>query len=173
MTVARIWNGSSWVYPSGWNIPRVWDGSAWVSGLPNVWFGPNNPTKSLTVGSQYNPGSKYVAASTNYGYGEASYGSLNTIGMPYAWNDHTIISFDWQSGSFNDQVFKIMLRGTDIAYNTGWTSVSFNGYTFNRSAAGFTSSSITYSVLTQWAWTGITTNPFPADGTTINVTWNV
>lgn len=177
MTVAKIWNGSTWVIPSGWNRPRIWTGSAWASTDINFYNGAGTPSKTLTVGSSYDPGSKYNPASTVYGYGESSpsFGSISNTTLPYAWGAPRITFLAWMSGGYFDQNLLLYTQSYNQVYNGGWTSITVNGQTFTRAASSFlggetgTGTGIYYG---DWFWNAVA-NPFPADGTTINVTWNV
>jgi hypothetical protein len=50
MTIAKIWDGSSWFAPSGFNRPKIWNGSTWVFAQPRIWDG-SNWGDNLTTGS--------------------------------------------------------------------------------------------------------------------------
>lgn len=173
MTVAKIWNGSTWVTPSAWNRPRIWTGSAWASADINFYNGAGTPSKTLTVGSSYEPATKYVPASTVYGYGESSFGSMSNTTLPYAWGVPRITVLDWMSGGYLDQSLLLYTESYNQVLNGGWTSITINGQTFTRAASGFASGvNALGAYYGNWVW-GTVANPFPADGTTINVTWNV
>lgn len=39
MAVPKIWSGTSWDAPSGFDRPKVWNGSAWIPTQYKVWNG--------------------------------------------------------------------------------------------------------------------------------------
>ena len=173
MTVAKIWNGSTWVVPNGFRRPRVWNGSAWVAVNPYV-FNVGNASKTLTVGYQYNPASKYSAATEEYGFSTGLYGSISTTNWPYSWVGNTRIdALQWYTTGFGDPLLNIWVYGDDVIPNAGWTSITVNSTTYTRASASYyTFPGSSPQPATRWLWTSIS-NPFPAAGNTINVTWNL
>lgn len=173
MTVAKIWNGSSWITPGNFNRPRVWTGSTWDYANPYV-YRVGNTAKTLTVGYQYNPGDKFVDPTEEYGYDPGVYGSISTTDMPYVWVPDTIITgIIWSTLPYGyGSILSLWTTSTtDQTPDGGWTSMTLNGTTFTRAAGG---PAITYASpgfnYTRWIWAA-PTNPFPAAGNTINVTW--
>lgn len=174
MTVAKVWNGSAWITPSGWSIPRVWNGSSWVGTQPLINSGPNEATKSLTVGTYTSSGTKFVSSYTIYGYAsERSMGSISNTTLPYSWGIPTITGLVWED---NNSLY-LMTQSVDSPPNQGWSSVTINGVTFTRESATFDNTGLlVFPPITpgnaNWYWSSVG-NPFPAVGNTTTVTWNL
>lgn len=98
MGLLKIWNGSSWYSPSGWNRPKIWNGSSWVTVNPLVWDGSTwldieGATVTTGSGGTYFPGGKGVEYYTTFLYGYSTsnaFGSVSgtVLGAP-------VIEFYW------------------------------------------------------------------------------
>lgn len=165
MPVLKVWNGSSWVVLSGWKKPKVWNGSAWKRFAPSTWTGTGwnrlsvPQSRTLTVASYYNAGSKYVPSSTDYGYG-TYFGSMSSNSLPLWSGGSSISSLSWNT-PYNTVTFTVI----NVASNDSWTTLTINGTAFSRTAAAFTGDGF-YGT---WTW-GTATNPFGTSGT-ITVSW--
>lgn len=76
MPVLKIWDGSSWLTPSGFNRPKVWNGSTWVVGQPRIWSG-SSWGDQLTTGSTFTSvsGGKGTAGYNLFSYGYSTGGN--------------------------------------------------------------------------------------------------
>ena len=113
-------------------------------------------TQTVTVG--YSAGSTYFP--TMYGYnGFFSYGSISD-GTLNPLNNATIAHLYWSDTN------RLYIRVDNYYYNSGFTTMTVAGTSFNRTSATYTGSSNGSS----WAWANVTTNPF---GTTVGATKTV
>lgn len=168
MPIFKSWNGSSWVSHGGWLAPKVWNGSSWVVFNPKVWTGSGwgivsvPQSRTVTVGSQYFAGDKFVPAGTSYGYSENSFGSINSNSLQL-WQNGVIVLISWK-----DSTQELILNvSTTAPSNSAFTTMTIGSTSFSRASATYnTGSGIHY-----WYWPTITTNPFSAVGTNTTVSW--
>ena len=176
MTVAKLWDGSSWITPSAWNRPRVWTGSAWKSYDFSESSSASNISTTMTVGfrsvapSKFGPGGDYTGFSINPSMGSMA---SRLVGIP--WQNVIIDDLYWQTDGFPSGPglyynISSTTTPTSAIKNSGWNTITINGVTFNRSSASFFSLPPTeYSGY--WFWSG-GSNPFPAAGNTTTITWS-
>ena len=152
--IVKYWNGSAWAESQDFGSKiKLWDGSAWQYVDIRPYADVNEDTQTVTVGS--------FAFKTfrNYGFSNAvPYGSISdgTFGLI---SNATITDLNWSNIT---NALNFRLAG-NIA-NSGWSSVTINGITFNRSAATYSYDSGTDT--TSWLIPG--TNPFgTTDGATL------
>lgn len=116
-------------------------------------------TQTVTVG--HSVGNSYFP--NMYGYnslfvyhspGSISDGTLNPL------NNRPITALEW-TGHNN-----LIIRVDSYYYNSGFTTMTVAGTSFNRTSATYTGS----STGGQWVWANVTTNPF---GTTVGATKTV
>lgn len=174
MTVAKIWNGSTWLTPSGWNRPRIWNGSQWVYADLKDARGPSAASSTLTVGTKNYAATKFVPAYDIYGFLDGQAGSLSNLAAGLPWQNILTYGIYWQSdGSLPSEpaVIYSVIGNESAIQDLGWTSISFNGSTFTRSSATFqVLSEFGAPYVAQWYWlTG--SNPFPSVGNTTTVNW--
>lgn len=169
MTVIKSWNGTAWVSHSDWKRTKIWNGSAWVQVKPKFWTGVGwnvfsvPQTRTVTVGSLYDPGSKYAPAATSYGYNAGSFGSIDNNNLQL-WENGVIIYLNWVD-SFTQVLLQV---NTNVPSNSGFTTLTINGTAFSRTAASYSTDNSTYA---SWAWASVATNPWSATGTNSTVTW--
>jgi hypothetical protein len=101
MTVARIWNGSSWISPSGFNRPKIWNGSTWVDSQPRFWNGTNwgdnlttGATSTVVIGGKGTAG--YSLYSHGFSPGSSTFGNYEDYDNFYSIGYAPIGSFDGQ-----------------------------------------------------------------------------
>ena len=113
-------------------------------------------TQTVTVG--YSAGNTYFPNTYGYNslfsYGSVSDGTLNPL------NNGTIRTLEWSD--FNNLIISV----DNYYYNSGFTTMTVAGTSFNRTSATYTGSSNGG----QWVWANTTTNPF---GTTVGATKTV
>jgi hypothetical protein len=126
---------------------------------------------TMTIGS-YTDGGGY--AGTDSGYNDVSKSGLRVV----SWGSMAATGVNGiQSGAivaqlshstFTQQIQLIIVDNTTIA-NSGWTSVTINSTTLNRTAASFSQTTSTVSGYTKrslWTWAAQgTTSPFGTSGT--------
>jgi hypothetical protein len=128
MTIAKIWNGSSWFAPSVFNRPKIWNGSIWVPSDPKIWNGtswnPPQETQTVTVGVFT------FKDISNYGYG-GFYGSISDGTFGFISNA-PINQLVWSNVS-NGITFT--LNGNRA--NSGWTKMTISGNDYTRATASY------------------------------------
>ena len=175
MTVAKLWNGSSWVTPNAWSRPRVWTGSAWKSYDFSESSSASNISTTMTVGFKSIAASKFGPASDLTGYSSTqSFGSMASrlVGIP--WQNIIIDELYWQTNGS-------LPSGAGLLYNvsstmtpvqtlkdSGWSTITINGVTYSRSSTTLVQLNNGYGY---WFWSG-GSNPFPAPGNTTTITWS-
>jgi hypothetical protein len=141
--LVKYWTGSAWAESQDFGNIKMWNGSTWqVVGI-RPYADVSEETQTVTVGSLLFKGIE------NYGFDSGSYGSISD-GTFELISNATIISLVWS----NSYGLNFVLEGNRA--NSGWSTVTINGITFNRSAA-------TYSYdgdnnTTNWLMAGA--NPF-------------
>lgn len=177
MSAVRIWNGSQWILPSGFNRPKVWNGSTWVISKFKAWNGSNwnnvysvPQSRTVTVGNFYYAGNKYTLGFDSWGYAAGGgYGSISPSDL-FLWEGASVSQVEY--GSTYQVLTFAVFSGDALITNSLWTSLTVNGYTFSRTSATYTSDiSGGYSTGT-WTWS-TATNPFPTSvGATVTATWS-
>ena len=180
MSVMKVYNGTSWVYPF-FRYPKVYTGSEWYQARPSVrtassWGGESSDTLNLTVG--YGQIAVMYVYSANYwGYGPAvdnPAGSLSKSKTKVA-DDATVRNLYWEeytpvSGSTTYSIVFSIYSPEGIPYeNEGWSTITIGSNTYNRTDASFSTS----STGAHWTW-AITTgsNPFgTSTGVAKTITW--
>lgn len=190
MSVMKVWdnNANAWVKPF-FAYPKIWNGSDWVYGHPKIWTGTGwsmlaNDSKTITVGSGV-WAQEYVGSGTGYGYDVTGYYNGTNFGA-ISPNDDTVLvdeggyltrivyeqGSDFVGGSYWMIWMQIRFNNTRFVFNEndwGWNTLNIGGYTYSRSAAGYTGG----LDVAQWMWTLTSTdpNPFGTSGTK-TVTWS-
>ena len=169
MTALKSWNGSAWVEHSGWKKGKIWNGSAWVRVYPKYWTGagwnvisvPQNRT--VTVGTMYAPGNKFIGPSNYYGFASGSYGSMSSTSLQL-WENGVITQIAW-----NDILQQVIFYvNTNTPSNSGFTTMTIGSTAFTRTAASYGN---TPGANQYWSWSSVATNPFSATGTNTTVSW--
>lgn len=168
MTVAKIWTGSSWFSTSAWSRPKIWNGSSWVQTSIRESRNASNASATLTVGTANISASKFAPAGTRYGFSSSgSYGSLSNRTAGFPWHSNiTIDELYWQTDGLVPSgaalIYIVSSNTSEAITDSGWTSISFNGYTFTRASSTF--------FVNFWFWS-TATNPFPAAGNSTTINW--
>lgn len=115
--------------------------------------------QTVTVG--YAPGSQYAPAF--YGYFSPNIGSVSD-GTSNLYGGATILGLYWIS--YNALYF--LVSGNRA--NSGWSTMTVSGQTFNRVDATYSYSSGNDE--TSWVWGSVTTNPYTPEGANIGVEFN-
>lgn len=115
--------------------------------------------QTVTVG--YAPGSQYAPAF--YGYFSPNIGSVSD-GTSNLYGGATILGLYWLS--YNALYF--LVSGNRA--NSGWSTMTVSGQTFNRVDATYSYSSGNNE--TSWVWGSVTTNPYTPTGANIGVEFN-
>ena len=148
----KYWNGSAWAESQDFGSKiKLWNGSAWQYVDIRPYADVNEETQTVTVGSFIFKGIE------NYGYSSGAYGSISDGTFGFI-SDAAIITLAWSNAASS---LSFVLSGNRA--NSGWSSVTINGITFNRSAASYSYDS--GGDATYWIMAG--SNPF---GTTDGVT---
>lgn len=108
--------------------------------------------QSITVGSQ-NTCDKVGCFIDYTGFSSGTFGSISDGTFNPIAGAAVKAFYHYYSGS--NLVFKLV----GIRANSGWTSVTIGGQTFNRASAAFTTNSTNND--TTWTWSGVSTNPMP------------
>lgn len=95
-----------------------------------------------------------------YGYLQGNFGSLSD-GAFAPKGGAQIVNLYWSTGDS----LHFTILGTHS--NDDWTSLAFNGRTFNRSAATFAQT----GAATVWTWSGVGGYPFVSVGASMTVTF--
>jgi hypothetical protein len=161
MTVARFWNGSSWVSPSGFNVPRVWNGAAWVDTRPRYWNGSNwGKISTLPISRTVTVG----FSGLSWGYSPSvPFGSINSNSNLLFYNG-IITNLYWGGFLFGggQLVFSIN-SDEEIVTNSGWTVLNVNGVNYSRSSISsfiFQGSTNQRGGTGSWVWPFEEDNPF-------------
>ena len=149
--IVKYWTGSAWAESQDFSNIKLWNGSAWQYVDIRPYADVDEDTQTVTVGS--------FAFKTfrSYGFSNGVYGSISdgTFGLI---SNATITNLSWSNTT---NALNFTLAGNRA--NSGWSTVTINSITFNRSDA-------TYSYngdndTTSWLISGI--NPFgTTDGAT-------
>lgn len=131
MTVAKIWNGSSWVTPSGFNVPRAWNGTTWVNTRPRYWNGSHwgkidSPfSRTITVG---------FAGPGSWGFRDAGFGSISGTNNNLLFYNGIIVDLYWSGFLFgNGQLIFSLKSDEEIVTNSRWNELTVNGVSYLRS----------------------------------------
>lgn len=176
MTVAKIWDGSSWLTPSGFNRPRIWNGSTWVYAQPKVTWGTYNvpQTRIINVGHYTIAPSKFFPGADFYGYSEGQAGSINNAAF-FLWEDTYINMLVYDAGVGYDILFAVKSTDPNAVTNSNWSTMTIGSTSFSRTAAtGFSANYYNDGVYyySEWWWdTSPSGNPFSAIGTDTTVYW--
>jgi len=152
--IVKYWDGSAWAESQDFGSKiKLWNGSAWQYVDIRPYADVNENTQTVTVGSliivsKYFTTSAYGFAAGGGGYGSISDGTFSLI------SNATINTLNWNQVNANPGSLNFGLAGNRP--NSGWSSVTINGITFNRSAATYSYDSGTDT--TSWSIPG--TNPF-------------
>jgi hypothetical protein len=150
--LVKYWNGSAWAESQDFGSKiKIWNGSAWQYVDIRLYADVNEETQTVTVGSNI------FKDIESYGYSSGFYGSISdgTFGLI---SEATITNLSWNNIM---NALNFTLAG-NIA-NSGWSSVTINGITYNRSSASYNYNSENNT--TSWSIPGA--NPF---GTTNGAT---
>jgi hypothetical protein len=178
MTVARIWNGSSWVSPSGFNVPRVWNGEAWVNTRPRYWNGSNwGKISTLPISRTVTVGLSGLAWGYGAGVPFGFFGSINSNSNLLFYNGiitnlYWIDPIDPNNPDFAGPGALVFSLNSDeeIVTNSGWNVLTVNGVSYLRSDIqnfSFQGSTNQRGGTGTWAWPSEDDNPFT---TTIGAT---
>jgi len=141
--VVKYWTGSAWAESQDFGNIKMWNGSIWRVVDIRPYADVSEETQTVTVGSLLFKGIE------NYGFNSGSYGSISDGTFGFISNA-TIITLAWS----NTGGLSFTLAGNRA--NSGWSSVTINGITFNRADATYS-----YDVdndRTSWIMAGA--NPF-------------
>lgn len=127
----------------------------------NEWYGASGYLDTQTVTVGYAPGSQYAPAF--YGYFSPNIGSVSD-GTSNLYGGATILGLYWLS--YNALYF--LVSGNRA--NSGWSTMTVSGQTFNRVDATYSYSSGNNE--TSWVWGSVTTNPYTPTGANIGVEFN-
>ena len=150
-TLVKYWTGSAWAESKDFGNIKLWNGSTWASVDIRPYADVTNETQTVTVGSLIFKGIE------SYGFNSGVYGSISdgTFGLI---SNATITNLSW-----NNSVNALNFTLAGNRANSGWSSVTINGITYNRADASYSYDS--GSNTTSWSISGA--NPFgTADGAT-------
>ena len=117
---------------------------------------------------------------SNYGYSDpanVNIGSISSTAVPFKNNGNAKVAslYAIYNSTTWGVFFLIKDCGTDTS-NSGWSSLTVNGNTFNRTAGSFSSGTTGNgtSTTTQWSFIGLSYNPFgtTTSGATVTVVFN-
>ena len=153
--IVKYWNGSAWAESQDFGSKiKLWNGSAWQYVNIRPYADVIEETQTVTVGSSITI-TKFVTI-TSYGFDDGYFGSISDGTFGFISNA-TIKTLNWNN--FVGLIFSVAGNRA----NSGWSSVTINDITFNRSAASYSYSSD--SDTTMWSMAG--ENPFgTTDGAT-------
>jgi hypothetical protein len=127
MSIAKLWGGSSWSYPS-YIYPKVWDGSAWTQAVSRVCTGGTSFESSATDSHVITIGRDYFIGS--YGYNSISlpsYGSIDTA-QTSLFTGGSIKSLYW---SPYESYLYFVVDNPNLAYES-WSNMRIGSTTFTR-----------------------------------------
>lgn len=173
MSVMKVWNGSSWTYPFYVN-PKVWDGTQWVYGDHKVWINAaSTDSKTLTVGYINNDQPTEFPIQ---GWTDRTYGFTYSVGSMSS--TKSILYSGWDGLDITELYYNYTSLGGGLSFltlsisnapNSGWSTLTVNGYNYPRSSASYGSG--TWSWDTEVVNPGI--NPFgTTEGAVITVSWS-
>ena len=149
----KFYYANAWTRPF-FAYPKIYDGSTWNYGVPKVWLNPSS-TDSTVVTVGISDQTLYLKYGNNlaviyYGY-IATYtsGSLTRPNsLLYAAFDGLPISGLYYNNNFNGDTVTLNIPG---APNSGWTTLTINGYAYPRTSASYISG--------VWSWDPTQVNP--------------
>lgn len=175
MSIAKLWNGSSWSYPS-YIYPKVWNGSTWVQAVSRVCTGGTSFESSATDSHTITIGTyAYTYTTTTY-FGTKTRRRVRTINY-YGYDTiaHSFGSIDNSTTSLftGGQIQSLFWDGTylyltvtnpNLAYDV-WSNMQIGSTTFTRSSSTKTAIGTQYN----YRWSAAS-NPIGTSGT-VNIFW--